>query len=162
MSSSDTSMPAPRQSPVMKIVAAVAAIAVLAFGASAVAKHGSSTPSAAPAGQRAPQGFAPQGGPGAFSPVTGATLAKLKSAVAAQYPGTIERAMKLPDDSYEVHVIQSGGQEVHVLVSRTFTVTGTEQRDFRGRPPAGQAAPNGRAAPDDGAAPSGTPTGTQS
>ena len=50
MSSSDTSMPAPRQSPVMKILAAVGAVAVLAFGASAVARHGSS-PSA---GQAAP------------------------------------------------------------------------------------------------------------
>ena len=142
MSSSDTSMPAPRQSPVLKIVAAVAAVAVLAFGASAVAKRGSSSPSAQPGGQGAPQGFSPQdgqagpqGGPGMFSPVTGATLAKLKSAVTAQYPGTVERAVKLPDGSYEVHVIRSGGQEVHVLVSRDFKVTGTAQRDFRGAPP---------------------------
>ncbi len=150
MSSSDTSMPAPRQSPVLKIVAAVAAVAVLAFGASAVARHGSSPSAAQPGGQGAPQG-----GPGMFSPVTGATLAKLKSAVAAQYPGTVERAVKLPDGSYEVHVIRSSGQEVHVLVSRDFKVTGTEQRDLGGGPPAGQA-PGGQAAPG------GTPGGTQS
>ena len=75
MSSSDTSMPAPRQSPVMKIVAAVAAAAVLALGASAVARHGSS-----PSGGQG----APQGRPGMFSPVTGATPAKLESAVAAR------------------------------------------------------------------------------
>jgi hypothetical protein len=162
MSSSDTSMPAPRQSPVMKIVAAVAAVAVLAFGASAVAKHGSSSSSASPGGQGAPQGFSPQGGqappqgaqggPGMFAPVTGATLAKLKAAATAKYPGTVERAVKLPDGSYEVHVVRSGGQEVHVLVSRDFKVTGTERRDFRGAPPAGQAAPDAGA----------TPTGTQS
>ncbi len=146
MSSSDTSMPAPRQSPVLKIVAAVAAVAVLAFGASAVARHGSSPSAAQPGGQGAPQG-----GPGMFSPVTGATLAKLKSAVAAQYPGTVERAVKLPDGSYEVHVIRSSGQEVHVLVSRDFKVAGTEQRDFGGgQAPGGQAGPGG------------TPGGTQS
>jgi hypothetical protein len=85
-----------------------------------------------------------------LSPVTGATLAKLKSAVAARYPGTVERAVKLPDGSYAVHVIRSSGQEVHVLVSRDFKVTGTEQRDFGGGPPAGQAAPTR------------TPGGTQS
>jgi hypothetical protein len=135
MSSPDTPVPAPRQSPVMKIAAAVAAVAVLAFGASAVARHGSSS-AASPGGQTPPQGFAPpQGGSGAFAPVTGATLAKLKSAVAAQYPGTVERAVKLPGGAYEVHVIRSSGQEVHVLVSREFTVTGTERRDFRGGPP---------------------------
>jgi hypothetical protein len=151
MSSSDTSMPAPRQSPALKIVAAVAAVAVLAFGASAVARHGSSPSAAQPGGQGAPQGFSRQGGPGMFSPVTGATLAKLKSAVAARYPGTVERAVKLPDGSYEVHVIRSSGQEVHVLVSRDFKVTGTEQRDFGGgHAPGGQTAPGG------------TPGGTQS
>ena len=149
MSSSDTPMPAPRQSPVMKIVAAVAAVAVLAFGASAVARHGSS-PSAAPGGQGAPQG-----GGGMLSPVTGATLAKLTSVATAKYPGTVERAVKLPDGSYEVHVIRSSGQEVHVLVSRDFKVTGTEQRDFGGGPPAGQA-PGGQAGPTS------TPSGTQS
>jgi hypothetical protein len=133
MSTSDTPTAASGQSPVMKIVATGAAVAVLAFGASAVAKHGSSSsPSAAPGGQGAPQGFSPQGGqgvpqggPGMFSPVTGAALAKLKSVATAKYPGTVERAVKLPDGAYEVHVIQASGQEVHVLVSQAFKVTGT-------------------------------------
>jgi hypothetical protein len=91
-----------------------------------------------------------------FSPVTGATLAKLKAVATAKYPGTVERTMKLPDGSYEVHVIQSNGQEVHVLVSRRFTVTGTERGGLRGAPPDGQAPPSGQAAP------STTPAGSQS
>ena len=49
--------------------------------------------------------------------------------------------MMLPDGSYEVHVISAGG-EVHVLVSKAFRVTGTEQGG-PGAPPAGgsQSAP---------------------
>jgi hypothetical protein len=43
--------------------------------------------------------------------------------------------MKLDDGSYEVHVIRSGGEEVHVLVSKDFRITGTEQ----GGPPPGVA-----------------------
>jgi hypothetical protein len=80
---------------------------------------------------------ADRGGPGRFggrgfgAAVTGATLSRLKAAVAAKYPGTVERAMKLPDGSYEVHVIRSNGQEVHVQVSKDFAVTGAE----RGGPP---------------------------
>jgi hypothetical protein len=76
------------------------------------------------------------GGPGGAQ-VTGDTLTKLKSAVAAKYPGTVERAMKLQDGSYEVHVIGSNGSEVHVLVSKDFKVTGTQQ----GGPPAGVGQP---------------------
>jgi hypothetical protein len=148
MSTSDTPMASPRQSPVLKIVGAVAAVAVLAFGASAIAKHGSS-PSAAQGGpQGAPQGVSPQGGPGMFAPVTGGTLAKLKAVATAKYPGTVERAVQLPDGSYEVHVIQASGQELHVRVTAGFKLAGTE-RDFRGGPPAGQA-------PDDQATPRGT------
>jgi hypothetical protein len=140
MSSTDTPMPAPRHSPVLKIIAAVAAVAVLAFGANAIADHGSSSSAAtgsrpALGGQGAPPQGAPQGGPGMFSPVTGATLTKLKAVATANYPGTVEHAMKLPDGSYEVHVIQSNGQEVHVLVSKDFKVTGTERGGFHGAPP---------------------------
>ena len=49
----------------------------------------------------------------------------------ARYKGTIERVVKLPDGSYEAHVITSGG-EVHVHVSKTFAVLGVEQ-GFGGR-----------------------------
>lgn len=128
--STDTPTAASGQSPVMKIVAAGAAVAVLALGASAIAKHGSSSssPSVAPGG--APRGFAPQGGgqgvpqggPGMFAPVTGTTLAKLESVATAKYPGTVERAVKLPDGSYEVHVIQASGREVHVRVTEDFRI----------------------------------------
>ena len=56
---------------------------------------------------------------------------------------TVERAMKLADGSYEVHVIRSGGAgEVHVLVTKDFKVTGTSQGPPAGAPPAGQAAPS--------------------
>ena len=76
--------------------------------------------------------------------VTGATLTKLKAVATAKYPGTVERAMKLSDGSYEVHVIQSGSKgEVHVLVSKDFKVTGTQ----KGGPPGGGKPPSGSAPP---------------
>ena len=76
--------------------------------------------------------------------VTGATLTKLKAVATAKYPGTVERAMKLSDGSYEVHVIQTGGKgEVHVLVSKGLKVTGTQ----KGGPPGGGAPPSGSAPP---------------
>jgi hypothetical protein len=50
--------------------------------------------------------------------------------------------MKLSDGSYVVHVVQSAGGEVHVKVSKTFAVTGTEQGPpGGGGPPAGGAPP---------------------
>jgi hypothetical protein len=117
---------------VLKNVAALAAVAVLGFGATAIADRGSSTTQAAPSGQTAPVNgqAAPRG---MFSPATGATLAKLKSVATARYPGTVERAVQLPDGSYEVHVFRANGEEIHVRVSKDFKVTGTEQ----GGPPAG-------------------------
>ena len=125
----------------LKAVAALAAVVALVFGANAIGKSSSSSASPttqgnAPAMQ---QGGAP---PGMGTAVTGTTLTKLKAAATAKYPGTIEHAMQLPDGSYEVHVIQSGGTEVHVLVSKDFKVTGTQQ----GGPPSG-AAPSGQAPP---------------
>jgi hypothetical protein len=45
--------------------------------------------------------------------------------------------------SYRFHVIQSGGKEVHVLVSKAFKVTGVQQGGLPGgAPPAGQRAPS--------------------
>jgi hypothetical protein len=85
------------------------------------------------------------GGHGGFgTPVTGATLTKLKSVATAKYAGaSVERANMLPDGSYEVHVIQSNGTELHVLVSKDFKVTGTEQGGGPGgSPPAGYTAPS--------------------
>jgi hypothetical protein len=78
------------------------------------------------------------GGAGFGTPVTGTAAAKAKAAATAKYPGTVERVMQLPDGSYEVHVLTKSG-EVHVKVSKTFTVTGTQQ----GGPPAGATPPAG-------------------
>jgi hypothetical protein len=131
---------------IAKVVAAAAAVIALAFGANAIANGDSSSATAdgAPAAAGRPGG--PPGGMG--TAVTGATLTKLEAVATAKYPGTVERAMKLPDGSYEVHVIQSGGKgEVHVLVSKDFKVTGTQ----KGGPPGG-ASPSG----------SGPPSGTTS
>src|SRR4051812_12114000 len=88
------------RSTVVKAVAGVAAAAVLAFGAStALSKNHSSasTAAAAPNGQAA--GYGPRGGFG--TPVTGATLTRLKSVVTAKYAGaSVERANALPNGSY--------------------------------------------------------------
>src|SRR5215208_668473 len=146
MSTAETN-PAPAasggSSKITKAVAGAATIAVLAFGASQIARGTSSsttstqTPSA-PAGAPAGAGMPDMG-----TPVTGATLSKLTSAATAKYPGTVERAMQLPNGSYVVHVVRSGGSgEVHVLIGKDFKVTGVDQ----GGPPAG-APPSGQAAP---------------
>jgi len=137
-STTDQPRPAPSWSGrAAKGIAVVAAVAALAFGANAITSHSSSASSAtsgpggaAPAGQN---GMPPQMG----TAVTGTTLAKLKAAALAKYPGTVERAMKLPDGSYEVHVIQSGDKEVHVLVSKAFKVTGVRQGGPPGAAPSG-------------------------
>ena len=134
-----------RSHTVTKAVAAIAAVAVLAFGANAITKGDASAAgtTGSQSGQMRPAGGAP---PDMGTAVTGATLAKLKAAATAKYPGSVERAMKLSDGSYVVHVIQSNGDgEVHVLVSKAFAVTGVQ-----------------RGGPQDGAPPSGTkpPSGT--
>jgi hypothetical protein len=133
---------------ITKAVAAVAVIAAVAFGANAITGSGSSatTSSAAQTTRTAPAGRPGAGAPpGMGSAVTGATLTKLKAAATAKYPGTVERAMKLADGSYVVHVVQSGGKgEVHVLVSKAFKVTGVQQGGPPGgAPPAGSTAPAG-------------------
>jgi hypothetical protein len=124
-----------------KIVAAVAVVAALAFGANAISHSGGAATSTAQASQGAPGAG---GRPGAMgTPVSGATLTRLKAVVLAKYPGTVERAVKLSDGSYVVHVVRSGGSEVHVTVSKDLAVTGTEQGPpGGGSPPAGQAAPS--------------------
>jgi hypothetical protein len=121
------------RSTVMKAVAAVAAVAVLAFGANAITKSDSSAAgtTGSQSGQMRPAGGAP---PNMGTAVSGATLTKLKAAVTAKYPGTVERAMKLGDGSYVVQLNQSNGDgEAHVLVSKAFAVTGVRQ----GGPPGG-------------------------
>jgi hypothetical protein len=130
-----------------KVVAVVAAVAVLAFGANAIGHNGSSASSSgSQTAQMGPGGQAGAGAPqGMGTAVTGATLTKLEAVATAKYPGTVEHAMKLPNGSYEVHVIQSNGKgEVHVLVSKDFKVTGTQTGGPpSGAPPAGSNAPSG-------------------
>jgi hypothetical protein len=148
---------------ILKAAAGVAALAAIAFGASAIAgASGSSNRSGAATGGPpgaargapgasgnftgppggAPPGGAngarPRGGPPPFGqPVTGTTAAKVKAAALARYPGTIERIEAIPGLGYVAHVFRSGGGgEVHVLVNRQFHVTGlAPDPGPGGRPP---------------------------
>jgi hypothetical protein len=156
--------------PILKAAAGVAALAAIAFGASAIASgsksnnasfaggppgmaaaNGQAPPGMPPSGTGAPQtGASPSGAPPAGAPpagfpgpgasVTGAAAAKAKAAALARYPGTVERVDQAPDGGYVVHVIRSGG-EVHVLVSKQFEVTGTFAGPPRGAGPPQQAPP---------------------
>ena len=87
----------------------------------------------------------PQPPAGFGTPATGAAAAKAKAAALAKYKGTAERVMKLPDGSYMVHVLTSGGGEYHVAVSKDFAVTGAQQGGpgGSGGPPQGAAPPSG-------------------
>jgi hypothetical protein len=128
---------------IRRAFAGAAIVAAMAFGAKAIVNDGSSATAAA--GQFGPPGAqqgaagAPQGvPPGMGTPVTGSTLTELRSVVTAKYPGSVERAMKLTDGSYVVHVIESDGSgEVHVLVSKALKITGTQT----GGPPPGAQRP---------------------
>lgn len=66
------------------------------------------------------------------TPVTGANADKAKAAALKAVPGTVERVEQRSDGTYEVHVIKSDGTEVHVLVDKTFKVTGQESGGPRG------------------------------
>jgi hypothetical protein len=94
-------------------------------------------PAGAPAGR--PAGPGGPGGPG--KPVVGPTAEKVKAAALAKYPGTIQDIVQVPDGSYVAGVVRtSGGSELHVLVSKSFTVTGVRSgppRGGPGGPPAG-------------------------
>jgi hypothetical protein len=93
-------------------------------------------------------GAPPAGAPQLGTAVTGSTLRKLTAVATARYPGTVERAVKLSDGSYVVHVVQSDGSgDVHVRVSRAFAVTGVDQGPPGGGAPATGTAPGGATAP---------------
>jgi hypothetical protein len=74
-----------------------------------------------------------RGGPGGHggsgeTPLTGATLSSVKSAVADKLPGsTVEMATTENDgkstDAYEAHVTKSDGTRVKVLLDKSFAVT---------------------------------------
>ena len=137
--------------PVMRVIAGVAALAAIAFGASAIAgANKSSTGGRAgfaaarggmPPGGAPPQGMhggPPPGAPGMGTPVTGEAASKARAAALARYPGTVERVEATPDGHYVVHVIRSNGSEVHVLLDKQFKVVGTF-----GGPPHGRVGPGG-------------------
>jgi hypothetical protein len=143
----------PLQRPARYVAAGAAAVA-LAFGAYAVGNSNTSsgTSSASAPAQGAAGGGAGQTPPagamrGGFgTPATGADAAKAKAAALARYSGSVEQVMKLPDGSFEVHVITSKG-EYHVHVSKAFEVTGADQGGPGGpggaTPPSGTAPPSG-------------------
>lgn len=125
---------------VAKGAAGAATVVALILGGGAIARSNDAASAAAAQGRPA-QG-APPGGTG--TAVTGATLEKLTEAATAKYPGTVERAMKLPDGSYIVHVIKSGNAgEIHARVSSAFQVTGVDT--------GGPGGPGGPAGPPPGA-----------
>ena len=133
-----------------KGLAVLAIVLALALGATQLTK-GSTTnaaavgfPGAVPGAVQNGTGAPPAGMPGFGTPVSGATLTRLTQVATAKYPGTVERAMRLQDGSYVVHVIGTSGTETHVLISKAFTVTGTAQGPPPGMGPQG-APPTGRA-----------------
>jgi hypothetical protein len=116
----------------LKAAAGVAALAAIAFGASAIAgASGSGTSSGRSAGMpggpppNGGMGGPPAGAPGFGRPVTGATAATVKAAVLAKYPGQVERVVALPGGrGYIAHVFRTGGGEAHVLVNSRLGVMG--------------------------------------
>jgi hypothetical protein len=123
--------------PASKYFATGVAAVVLTFGAYFIGKSNTDSATTGTNASSAVQGAAPSGAqaapgarngqapPGFGAQVSAATLTKLKAVVSAKYPGTIERAMKLGNGSYVVHVLGSSS-ETHVLVSKDFKITGTE------------------------------------
>jgi hypothetical protein len=77
-------------------------------------------------GQAAQSGQVPQNWqPGSGTLITGAAADKAKAAaLAAGYPGTVNRVLQLSDGSYAVHMFATSGPH-HVFVSKDFKVTGT-------------------------------------
>jgi hypothetical protein len=107
------------------------------------------------------------------TPVTGANADKAKAAALEAVPGTVERVGQRADGTYEVHVIKSDGSEVHVLLDKSFKVTGTETGRLHrfGHGPWGGHAPwgghgswggDGPWGDRDGGAPQQQPSGTPS
>jgi hypothetical protein len=134
--------------PVSRYLAIGAAAVVLTFGAYLIGRSNTGSASvgtnaSAAAGAGAPRtGQAP---PGFGTAVSSDTAKKVAAAATAKYPGTVERVMQLQDGSYVAHVITTSGER-HVLVSKAFKVTGSQQ-----------GGPGGGGAPGAGVAPNSTP-----
>jgi hypothetical protein len=133
-------------------VLVTAALVAAGCGASTTTGTSASTTSTA-AGAGAPAGRPNgPGGSGGGTPVVGPAAEKVKAAALAKYPGTLQDIVQVPDGSYVAGVVRSsGGSEIHVLVSKSFTVTGVRSGPRRGgpggaRPGAPGATPAGPAA----------------
>jgi uncharacterized membrane protein YkoI len=86
-------------------------------------------------GHRGRHGGRGRGGNGE-TPLTGATLASVKSAVLAAYPGsTVDRASTETDgkstDAYEAKVTKADGTKIEVFLDKAFTVTGNKAQPAR-------------------------------
>jgi hypothetical protein len=104
-------------------------------GASTTTTGTGASATATPAGAGAPAGRPNGPGGGGGTPVVGAAAEKVKAAALAKYPGTIQDITQVPDGSYVAGIVRSGGgSEVHVLVSKSFTVTGVRSGPPRGGP----------------------------
>jgi ABC-type phosphate transport system substrate-binding protein len=126
-------------------VLVTAALVAAGCGASTTTTGTSATTTATPAGAGAPAGRPNGPGGGGGTPVVGPAAEKVKAAALAKYPGTIQDITQVPDGSYVAGVVRSsGGSEIHVLVSKSFTVTGMRSgRPGGARPGAPGATPAG-------------------
>ena len=116
-------------------VLVTAALVAAGCGASTTTSGTSATTTATPAGAGAPAGRPNGPGGGGGTPVVGPAAEKVKAAALAKYPGTIQDITQVPDGSYVAGVVRSsGGSEIHVLVSKSFTVTGVRSGPPRGGP----------------------------
>jgi hypothetical protein len=125
---------------VKKTLVAVAGVAALALGGSAIAgaaSNSSSTPSVSSAPAASAQGYGgqgPAGPPGRHvgangqqeQLLSGDVAAKVAAAAKAKVPGaTVERTETDVDHGspYEAHLRKSDGTELEVLVNKDFEVT---------------------------------------
>ena len=121
-----------------KTLMALAAVAALALGGSALANAASNdgatgttgatgnAPSGAPAGK--PTGTPPNmASKTSINPnehlLTGDTASKVKAAALAKVKGTVDRVETDDGGVYEAHITKSDGTHVEVKVDKSFTVT---------------------------------------
>jgi uncharacterized membrane protein YkoI len=104
-----------------KAAMAVAALAALGLGGSALAD--AATQSATPTAKDSRSAGGPGGGETAL---TGTTADKVKAAALAKVPGTVLRVETDNGGVYEAHIRKADGTEVEVKVDKDFAVTATE------------------------------------
>jgi hypothetical protein len=138
---------------IKKSLMAVAAIAALALGGSALASaasnDGGSTGSTGTATQ--PPAGAPAGKPNGTPPdmasktainpneklLTGDTASKVKAAALANVKGTVDRVETDDGGVYEAHITKSDGTHVEVKVDKSFKVTAVNTMGDHGGGPGG-------------------------